>query len=186
MPCSTRAGLAGAVPAFSDRSCAAGGRSTLSPMRLLQLVHGFAPEFVGGTERFVQDLCLSLQERGHQVSVLAGSGKLSTRGPRIDRTEVGSLEVYRLSRFERPIDHWFASDSPGAARIIGRMVKDLRPDLVHLHHWKRLSRSAVRICRGLGVPVVVTLHDLWASCPRAYRLKGPGGDEFCELPLSVS
>lgn len=154
-------------------------------MKVLALVHGLAPEFVGGVERYVEGLSRRLIERGHSVVVVAGTAQVEPR-TRLRRLDRGEIPVYRLHRHERHVDHWFASDSPEAARLLGRFIRDQAPDVVHVHHWKRLTRRAVRESAAAAVPAVVTLHDLWSTCPRTNRLKGPLGDEFCELPLSTS
>jgi glycosyltransferase involved in cell wall biosynthesis len=39
-----------------------------------------------------------------------------------------------------------------------------------VHHWSTLHAALVRDARAAGVPVVVTLHDLFTTCPRFFRL----------------
>jgi glycosyltransferase involved in cell wall biosynthesis len=53
-----------------------------------------------------------------------------------------------------------------------------------VHHWIRLSRSLVATAAAAGVPAVVTAHDLYATCPRVFRVRE--GESFCERPLSVA
>jgi glycosyltransferase involved in cell wall biosynthesis len=42
-------------------------------------------------------------------------------------------------------------------------------ELVHVHHWSTLHAALVRD-HAARVPVVVTLHDLFVTCPRFFRL----------------
>ena len=65
---------------------------------------------------------------------------------------------------------------------VARQVRELKPDVVHVHHWVHLSHSLVGLCVGLGVPVVATVHDHYAICARTdlrYRGEGicPGPDD---------
>ncbi|MFH1999659.1 MAG: glycosyltransferase, partial [Planctomycetota bacterium] len=55
-------------------------------------------------------------------------------------------------------------------------------DVVHIHHWVRLTSNLGTIAVAKGIPVVVTLHDLYATCPRFFRMKEDGS--CCVLPLS--
>ncbi len=153
-------------------------------MKILALVHGLAPEFVGGVERYVEGVARALISRGHEVVIVAGTARVEPR-PRLERQDLGEIRVYRLHRFERHVDHWFASDSPAAARMLDRLIGCERPDVMHVHHWKRLTRRAVRTGIARRVPTIVTLHDLWSTCPRTDRLRGPGNDEFCEIPIAA-
>ena len=40
-------------------------------MRIVQVVHGFPPQEMAGTELATRELCRALQTRGHQVTVFA-------------------------------------------------------------------------------------------------------------------
>jgi glycosyltransferase involved in cell wall biosynthesis len=60
--------------------------------------------------------------------------------------------------------------SPAARRAIGRLVRDQRPDVAHLHNvYHQLTLSIVDELVAQRVPVVMTLHDYKVVCP-AYTL----------------
>jgi glycosyltransferase involved in cell wall biosynthesis len=48
---------------------------------------------------------------------------------------------------------------------------DIRPDLVHIHNVSGASLAPFLVCRKLGIPVVLTLHDYWMLCPNNMLLK---------------
>src|SRR2546421_627180 len=62
-------------------------------------------------------------------------------------------------------------------------------DVLHVVHQfapetRGGSESYVRdVVLGQGIPAVVTLHDFYSSCPRAFRMRK--GDAACRRPLSV-
>jgi glycosyltransferase involved in cell wall biosynthesis len=56
----------------------------------------------------------------------------------------------------------------GAAKLVRRLAKQLRPDVVHVHNtWYALSPAVVRALRHGGVPVVMTLHNYRLLCANA-------------------
>jgi glycosyltransferase involved in cell wall biosynthesis len=70
------------------------------------------------------------------------------------------------------------------SRVFRAMLAEFRPDIVHVHHWIRLSTDLVASAAAAGIPAVVTLHDLFPSCPRVFRLKGADGAEACTAKLA--
>ncbi len=141
-------------------------------MRIALVSGAHPPEFLGGTELAVAARARELVARGHEVVVVCGSAATSAGyHPREERIE--GVRVVRLPKteVERGRAHWrFAR----LARLVDQATHG--HDLVHLHHWQGLSGDLVRrIAR--RVPVVVTLHDAHASCPRSFR--APVGGERC-------
>lgn len=74
------------------------------------------------------------------------------------------------------------------AESIRRTVRDRRPDVVHFHNTLPLiSPAAYYACRGLGVPVVQTLHNYRLVCPSANLFREGRVCEACiESGLSSS
>lgn len=149
-------------------------------MRILHAVHGFFPEFSGGTERYVEALALAQARAGHGVRLLCGSGCAGDT-PWIDLTRHRGLPLYRLHRIGIDIDHWTKSDAPHAEGPLGMLIRQLQPDVLHVHHWLRFSRGLVRLAAPAGVAVVLTLHDLASTCPRGFRIDVEG--HFCERAM---
>src|SRR5574337_1576752 len=125
-------------------------------MRILQVVHGFPPESIAGTESYCEAVSQSLLRRGHECLVLAGSAR---RAPEATMAMVDQdgLLVTRYQGVEGQPCRWTEEYDPEAEGLTQRLLSLLQPDVVHLHHWQRLTNNVVAICAGLGVPVVVTL-----------------------------
>lgn len=140
-------------------------------MKVLHAVHGFPPDMVGGTEQHVVQVTRALAARGHAVLVLAGS--LHPESPPGLREEVrDEVRVFRYHGPRAGRAHWSEFHDLIAERLVQDLLARERPDLVHVHHWLRLTANLVALARAAGIPTVVTLHDTWTVCPRLHRLKG--------------
>ena len=148
-------------------------------MRILQVIHGFLPQFRGGTELYLRGLSRELRERGQTVQVFAGTTH-SSDVARTESYEFDGMEVTQLVLAGPYLEHWSRSYSPTAERLFAEELRRARPDVVHIHHWFRLSRNLLETCYRLGIPAVCTLHDLYATCPSFFRvIEG----SFTEAPL---
>jgi glycosyltransferase involved in cell wall biosynthesis len=144
------------------------------------VVHGQPPELVGGTERLVADLARELVARGHVVEVFSGS--IEWR-PAFEVVRLpGAVPVVRVHRHDLFFERWDKLENPLVERAFLDWLDAFRPELLHVHHWARLTTTLVRSARAAGVPVVLSLHDLFASCPRYHRVKADLS--FCEVPPS--
>jgi glycosyltransferase involved in cell wall biosynthesis len=141
-------------------------------LRIIHLTHYFLPESFGGTQAYVANLARGQIDRGHQAYVVTGS-------PRLDSdvaSEHGVWNGIPTFRIYRQGEAEFFSGDTGSERITNDVlsfVQEVGPDLIHLHHWHALSRGLVAQLAQLGVPVVVTLHDLFTTCMRFFRMPDP-------------
>ncbi len=122
-------------------------------MRIVQVAPFFAPH-AGGVESHVRALAREFAREGHEVTVVTA---------RYDRAlpAVEEREGYRVLRtrslgvlLNTPLDVG-----------TGRVLRHLRPDVVHLHYPPPLtSFFAARALDASGVPVCLTYHcDLFLS-----------------------
>ena len=152
-------------------------------MRILQIVHSFPPESIAGTETYCEVLSRRLLERGHECMVLAGCGRSAPEAT-LATVDQDGLLVTRYLRTEGHPCRWTEEYDPEAEGLTRRLLTLVQPDLVHLHHWQRLTNNLVAICAESRIPVVVTLHDVWTSCPRIHRIRWDG--EFCAEPIATA
>ena len=140
-------------------------------MKIVHAVHGFPPEFRGGTEQYVAKIAEAQAARGHQVTVLAGSHQ-SSDPPTLAEDVSTPVRVMRYRGLPTRSHHWSEFADPIAEELIRQFLVTERPDVLHVHHWMRLTSRLVAIAAELGIPAAVTLHDTWSVCPRIFRLKG--------------
>jgi GT2 family glycosyltransferase/glycosyltransferase involved in cell wall biosynthesis len=154
-------------------------------LRILQVVQGFPPEFTAGTELYCHALSQALQERGHRCFVLAGSHQ-QTPNPALLSTEEEGIYVARYVSPLAPVwrEQQIDSYDPEAEALLFQYAEMIRPDVMHVHHWHLLTNTTVSAATTLGIPTVVTLHDLWISCARIHRQHRLG--HFCQEPPSPS
>src|SRR3990172_4137854 len=152
-------------------------------MRVLQIVHGYPPEFIARTERYCEAVSRALLKRGHECATLAGSDE-SAPAATLSAVDQGGLLVVRYLRVRRRPRRWTEEYDPAAEGLARHLLALLNPDVVHLHHWQRLTNNLVAICSDLAIPVVVTLHDVWTSCPRVHRIRRD--KVFCEEPPATA
>ncbi len=143
------------------------------------VVHGQPPELVGGTERLVADVAAELARRGHEVAILSGSIAWEAAF-RVADDAAGPVAVRRLHRDDLYFERWDKIENPRVERAYLDWLDEFRPEVVHVHHWARLTTTLVRRAHERGLPVAASLHDLLPSCPRYHRVKADLS--FCEQP----
>ncbi len=134
-------------------------------MDLVLLSPHFAPDFEGGTESVVRAQARELARLGHRVRVIAGTDR-PHGGADVERAAVDGLGVAFLPRRS---DEYYDLDL--ARPRLRPLVRELASgaEVVHVHHWSTLHAQLVRDLSP-DAPVVVTLHDLFVTCPRFFRL----------------
>ncbi len=136
------------------------------------LVSDFVPPVRGGLEFHVDALAGELAARGHDVHVATLT---PNPAPRIDGVVVHP--VHSLSRYlphespQRPFHP--PLPEPQSRLELGRLVRELRPDVVHVHSWLGVSVPH-------GVPSVFTAHDYGLVC--ALRTLVTTGGRSCAGP----
>ncbi len=133
-------------------------------MRILQVIHGYPMRFNAGSEVYTQLLCHALSER-HEVQVFTrfedpfapSHSMVKECDPENNRVKIHlvnlphSRDRYRHSE----VDKRFAE-----------VLKQARPDVVHVQHLNHLSTSLLVKATERQIPIVYTLHDYWLMCPR--------------------
>lgn len=149
-------------------------------MDVLHVIHQFPPESRGGSESYAFDVAQRQRALGLDVQVLSGSKHWQPAVALVADTVEG-LPVHRLHRDDLYFDHHAKMWHPEVEALFRERLAAWRPKLVHVHHWVRLTCNLVEICASAGVPAVVTLHDYYTSCPRAFRRRAD--DAACRRPL---
>ena len=135
-------------------------------MRVLYVSHDFLPLHPLGTEIYTWQLAKRMQERGHDVHVFTTEKDIGRPHLRVERREWDGLPVLELVNnlfYDDFAETW---DWPPAVEAFGRVLDEVRPDVVHVMHLLYLSIGLVEEAARRGVPVVYTLHDYWLQCAR--------------------
>jgi len=151
-------------------------------MKIVQVVHGFPPHGVGGTECHVKRITEGLRDRGHSLRVYAGSVEWR-ESFQAERIALDGYDLVRVHRSDLYFDRWDKAYNPLVEEHFRDLLRTFRPDLVHLHQWMRLTSNLCQVAAEEKVPAVATLHDLYTTCPRLFRLKPDAS--LCRDPVSL-
>lgn len=148
-------------------------------MRILYLVHQFAPEFVGGTEIDTWEVARRMRARGHWVAIAHRAP--GRRG--VVRTERESILVFRLEFGHMSRSALFATTfgHRALAEAVDSISHEFQPDLLHIQHLRGLPPRLVASHQRKGCPVVISLRDYWFACPNAQLLDDVTG-RVCTHP----
>ena len=152
-------------------------------MRLLVLTQSFAPVFEGGTERVARAQARALAAAGHAVRVVGavapeGAGTFEVDGLPVhliaEEPPAGALDALVAQRL------WL--ERPARRDAVLALAAEHGPfDAVHVQHFASLSLGLVPHFAGVGARVVVSLHDLFATCARFFR-DPPDPAVTCPVP----
>lgn len=130
-----------------------------TPLRVL-VAHN-AYQHRGGEDSVVEAEITLLRHRGHEVATYFRHN---------DEIEAMSKPALALRTL------WSAEDQA----VLGRMMADFRPDLIHVHNtFPLISPALYWAAVRAGVPVVQTLHNFRLLCPQAMLLRHGSVCEDC-------
>jgi len=136
-------------------------------MRVAVITESFLPQ-VNGVTNSVLRVCEHLAERGHEVVVYAPGGPEAETLPdsyaaaRIVRGPSIGLPRYRDFRVALP--------APG----LGRLLRDWRPDVVHLASPAAVGAQGAFLAHRLGIPSVAVYQTDLAGFASRYGLELAG------------
>ena len=144
-------------------------------MRVLFIVHQYAPHWIGGTETLVQQLTRRLLATGHEPSIVTYYESASSHAQDfgIYPTEVDGVRVYEL-RYNLSCDpepSLAEYDNARTASWLDQLIVAIKPDVAHVAHGMKMSGAIYRVLRDRSVPVVTTLSDFWFICMRHTLLR---------------
>ena len=159
----------------------------METLRFLMATTFYPPYHLGGDAVHVQYLAEALAARGHEVHVefSPAAYRLKRKGLPASGLDGGQVRVH-------PISGPLGRAHPVAAHVLGRsrsvsrshetLLRDIRPDVVHLHNISLLGLGVLE--RPKDALMMYTAHDYWARCPRSDLLKY--GTHPCVAPSCVA
>jgi GT2 family glycosyltransferase len=149
------------------RAFARARRGARPRVRVLFVLH----QGSGGTPATNLDLMAALEPEVDGFTLTAGARTLELR-----RLVDGSLELVRRWELAQP---WSVTDLARAdyRTALATILADGAFELVHIRHLLGHSLELPSICKALGIPVVLSFHDFYLSCPTVHLLDEQ--DRFC-------
>lgn len=135
-------------------------------MRILLTTHAFLPGSLAGVEVYTARLAAALQELGHTVRVVTAVHDLAEAPYTVRRLKIGLLDVVEIVNTHAEGTLEATYNNPKIDRIIEEVIDDFRPDCIHAQHVLNLSTGLFGAALARRLPIFLTLHDYWLSCPR--------------------
>lgn len=123
----------------------------------------------GGSDSYFFELGRILEQKNHEVVPFCASSPIN---------KPNKWEAYfpAAANFEEPkvADAIKFLYSASAKKNMGKIVKEVSPDLAHLHiYYGKLTASILKPLTQAGIPIVQTLHEYKQVCP-VYSLVSNG------------
>ena len=151
-------------------------------MIILHYALGFPPYRSGGLTKFCIDLMGEQQRKGHRVALL-WPGRMRGSSSKIKkRSTVDGINSYELiNPLPVPLDEGVteidAFTRRGNEDIFRSFLKELGPDVIHIHTFMGLYVSFLSAAKACGIRVVFTTHDYYPICPRVTMFRN---GKICE------
>jgi len=142
-------------------------------MKILQVIHGFPPYYMAGSEVYTYNLCYELN-RDHEVFVFTRIENPYKEAYEYYDEEYKGLKVRRINKPKR--DYAFTEKylDDKLDDIFSEYLDEIKPDIVHFGHLSHLSTNLVNVAKEKDMPVIYTLHDFWLKCYRGQLIDTKG------------
>jgi len=144
----------------------------------------------GGAPQVAIASALGLAELGHDVTYIQGVGEDGDSGldarPGIRRISLGGQDIWSKNILAAAKDGiWNGEHQARLASILAEF--DPADTVVHVHQWtKFFSPSVFSVIRRSGLPLVVSLHDYFLSCPTGLMYRFDKKEPCTAKPLSMT
>ncbi len=134
-------------------------------MKVLEIIHGYPPQYNAGSENYTEAVVNELVRRGQGVAVFCREENqfLAEYNVRITTTGKRSKISKFVINVARNKDRFMNSEIDAA---LERILDTFNPDVAHIEHLNHLSLGIPKVLKKKGIPIVYTLHDFWLMCPR--------------------
>lgn len=122
-------------------------------MRILFVSDTYYPH-LNGVYYFVCRIAPLLQQKGHQVAVIAPSETIYSslnKRDNIDVYGVSSFPVLIYPKVRIPIPVLLKSR-------VSELIKTFKPDIIHLQDHFLISKAVIKVGKELGIPIIATNH----------------------------
>lgn len=142
-------------------------------MRILHVGLGFRPLLHGGLIAYAEDLMAEQVARGDEVHYFCTGRHYPLVGRRVLRRRVGGvhrIELLNSPVLMGPVERGTRRPDlevrePGVERVFADVLREVRPDVVHVQELGGMPSSVVDLAADAGVPVLMTLQDYFPLCP---------------------
>jgi glycosyltransferase involved in cell wall biosynthesis/SAM-dependent methyltransferase len=151
-------------------------------MRIVLYVHCFFPTHFYGTEAYTLALAKEMATLGHEAIVV--SATLAGEPGQTKLVENYTYEGVRVFSIDKNIypDRCVRDtyEQPALRHVHERILRKLRPDVVHVCHLISHTSALLDVTRRMGIPTFATLTDFFGFCYNNVLETADGG--LCSGP----
>src|SRR5512134_1897825 len=134
-------------------------------MKILYVTNGYQPQRWAGTETYTAGLAEEMSQRGHDVFVLCAGdwdkGDNYWNGVTQDVQKNIPVRRVNLNWVQAPDPFGYLYDNPVVAEYLRNLLREIKPDVVHVTSCETLSASVIRTVKEVNLPLVLSLTDFW-------------------------
>ena len=153
-------------------------------MNILHVALGLPPLRTGGLTRYCTELMEAQVQSGDRVS-LVFPGRFLPDGVHFCKSAWRGITTYELIN-PLPVALTYGVAEPGSfiaqcrnANIFDRLLKDVSPDVIHVHSFMGIYREFFQTVKDRSIPMVFTTHDYYPICPRCTLIDSGGNECRC-------
>lgn len=142
-------------------------------MKILHYSLGFPPYRTGGLTKYCMDLMLAQKELGHDVSLIwPGQFQIILKEPKLkQKKKCFGIDNYEIINplpvsLDEGILNIKAYTKEIEKNIFINFLKELNPDVIHIHSLMGLHKELVLSAKELEIHTVFTTHDYFGLCPK--------------------
>jgi len=141
-------------------------------MKVLHVTNRIYPEFNGGTEIHVYELCNGLAEAGNKTIILTQTVDREIETIKIRLEKTAKINKYLLClpvlSTKKRLIHTIIFKNILFLKLFMNVLDKEKPDVVHFHHLFGLSPLLIIICWLRKLPNLLDLVDYYFLCPNLY------------------
>ena len=145
-------------------------------MRILQVVHNFLPNVIGGTEIYTYTLSKELSKH-HDVHLFFKDMEIDKDFKKghfngLPFLAVNPNKCSKGTTYFNLIKSkiYFTNNNKKINKLFKELITEFKPDIIHFQHLIGLSMNLVDIAYKYKIPIVFTAHDYWLLCAKAHLI----------------
>lgn len=126
-----------------------------------------SPNFTSGSTQFLKRHALMLQKHGYDVAIICPSNTIHNQ---YFRSRDG-LQIYGIRSVPTIVQKRLRLSPPIAIKkCIEKIIKDFKPDVIHIQEHFFIPYIVIKIAKKLGIPIIGTNHFMPENVTLPFRL----------------
>ncbi len=140
-------------------------------MRVLQIIHGYPPYYMAGSEVYTYNLSNELTKYAEVYVFTRMENPYENAYSHLDEV----INEVKIRRINKPLRDYTLEDKYLDLKMdaaLRKYIQRIHPDVVHIGHLSHLSTNIINVIKDeFDLPVIYTLHDFWLRCIRGQAIK---------------